>query len=205
MKQSALLQPIHLSYLQFNVIISAIIVGIFLQIIACGSDGYRENERAVGLAMSASSHEMSSIKSNIHTELEERFLSSMTQCNIQQIKLGQLAQKRSGSSEVKAIGKRMEQEHLQKLREVIALAKKKSISLPSSPNEMARSIYARISMLTGDEFDKEYITAMAEAQKLEVSVFERASLTASDPEIQTWAINNVNVLKLQLENSVVCQ
>src|SRR5688572_12056634 len=117
MKQSAILQPVQLNYLQFNVIISAIITGIFLQVMACGSDGY--SVRDVGFAMNTASQGVSPTETNIHPEMEARFLSTMTQCHIQQIKLGQLAQKRSGSPEVKAIGKRMEQEHLLKLREVI--------------------------------------------------------------------------------------
>jgi putative membrane protein len=201
MKQFALLQPIHINYLQFNVIISAIIVGVFLQIMACGSEGY--SVRDVGFAMNTASQRVSKTETNIHPEMEARFLSTMTQCHIQQIKLGQLAQKRSGSSEVKAIGKRMEQEHMLKLREVIALAKKKSISIPSAPNEMARATYASLSILTGAEFDKAYHTAIAEAQKIEASVSDRATLAATDPEIKAMAMNIANELKLQLDHSVV--
>ena len=203
MKQAALFQPIHINYLQFNVIISAIIVGIFLQIIACGTEGYGNNVGEVGFAMNTASQGITPSESSLHPEEEARFMNTMTQCHMQQIKLGQLAQKRSGSPEVKELAKGMEQEHLQKLREVIALAKRKSISLPAEPNNMARSVNNQLSMLTGDEFDKEYRKAMLEAQKVEMAMLERAPLMASDPEIQSWALNNVNVLKLQLENSVV--
>ena len=119
--------------------------------------------------------------------------------------LGQLAQQKGSTRHVKELGKMMEEEHTQLLVDLTALAKTKSISLPTSQTESSQEAYRELNEKSGNDFGKEYSGRMVMGHKKAISLFEKASTDSTDPEIKAWASATLPTLRKHLDQSLLCQ
>src|ERR1700722_8602373 len=91
---------------------------------------------------------------------DAKFVMKAAEINLEEISLGQLAQKNSSRTDVKEMGKMIEDDHTKSWNEVSALAGKESIKIPDALNDDAQKNYKKLSAKTGDEFDMAFCTMM---------------------------------------------
>ena len=90
-----------------------------------------------GITSFSSGQETSSAKSvanaqneaNISKEKEAKFLATAAEINLEEIKLGKLAQQKGTMEDVKELGKLIETDHSKNMVQLTALAKKESIAI----------------------------------------------------------------------------
>ena len=138
-------------------------------------------------------------------EKDAQFLVSAAEMNLQEISLGQLAQSKGTMAEVKALGKMMEMENNSTLKNLQALAAKKQITLPTSVTDNGKDAYKKLMDKPVKDFDKAYSSMMVEGQKEAIDKFEKASATAEDADIKSWAASMLPPLRMRLDKAINCE
>jgi len=138
-------------------------------------------------------------------EDDAKFLVSAAEINLEEIQLGQLAQSRGTTSQVKELGKMMETEHTKALADLQALAAKKQVTLPATITDNGMDSNKKLMEAKASNFDKEFADMMVSGHKDAISTFEKASTDAQDTEIRNWAASMLPALRLHLDHSIMCQ
>jgi putative membrane protein len=138
-------------------------------------------------------------------EDDAEFLVSAAEINLEEIELGQLAQKNSTMPDVIELGKMMEAEHVKALQDLQTLASKKQITIPTTITDDGKDAYNKLKDKKGSDFDNDYCDMMVKGHKYAISKFEKAATDAKDAEIKSWAITMLPALRTHLEHSTVCE
>ena len=116
-----------------------------------------------------------------------------------EVALGKLAKERGASDGVKKFGERMVTDHSKANKELEEVAKKANLGLPVTLLSGDQENLARLSALTGAEFDKQYAAAMVKDHKTDVALFERASKEAKNADLKAFAGKTLPTLKEHLK------
>lgn len=138
-------------------------------------------------------------------EKDAEFLVNVAEINLEEIKLGYLAQQNSKMKDVIELGKMMETAHSKGLNDVTVLANKKFISIPTSITKDAEEGYEKLKNKSGLQFDNDYCAAMVRGHKDAIALFEKASTESNDSDIREMATKTIPELKMHLEHAIVCQ
>lgn len=138
-------------------------------------------------------------------ERDAQFIVNAAEINMAQIQLGQLAQQRGQTRHVKELGKMMEDAHTKSQRDLTKLAKRKRISIPTSPTDDVRSAYKDLNNKSGKDFDKAYADMMVSIHKDAIKTFEDATTDRYDTDINNWAIATLPDLRTNLNHSIDCK
>ena len=138
------------------------------------------------------------------SEKDAQFLVNAAEISLEEIRLGQLAQKNSKMADVKEMGKMMENAHTKSLADLKALAMKKSITIPTAPTNDAEEAYKKLTD-KDTKFDKEYSDMMVKGHKDAIETFEKASNDATDADIKQWAASALPTLRTHLDYAMICQ
>ncbi len=174
-------------------------VTIVLLIASCGY-----NRKTAYINVAAEQRNDAKFKSN-KQENDAQFLINAAQINLEEIKLGELAQRNGRTTYVKELGKTMGAVHTKSLNNLTALAKIKLISIPTSSTENAQETYKKLNQKSGDDFDKVYAEMMVIDHKDAIIAFEKAATHGNDTDIKNWAIVSLTDLRTQLDYSLNCQ
>lgn len=93
----------------------------------------------------------------------EKFIQKAAIANMAEIQLGQLAETRAESPEVKAFAKMMVDDHTKALDELKQAAG--TTAIPSTLDKKHQKLHDKLSKLSGAEFDKKYMEAMVDGHK----------------------------------------
>lgn len=136
---------------------------------------------------------------------DQKFLTSAAEAQLVQIRLGQLAQKKGNSADVKKMGKMMEESHTKSLSELRTLSKSKSITLPTKASTASNDDYDDLSVKSGKDFDKAYSKMMVKHHEEAIELYEKAIEDANDAEVKSWASKQLTELKAHLNHAKDCQ
>ncbi len=136
---------------------------------------------------------------------DAQFLVNAAEIALEEIKLGQLAQQKGSTPEVKELGKILEESHTKLLEDLNTLAKKKMIPIPTSSTDKIKETYTDFSKKSGYDFDQIYSGIMVSEHKYVIDFFEDATIASSDAEIKKWATLSLPKLRKHLEYSINCQ
>jgi len=118
-----------------------------------------------------------------------------------EVKLGELAQTKGSSPQVKELGKMMVTDHSKANEELTSLASQKNISLPNMLSDKSQQKFDKLATKTGTDFDKEYSSAMVEGHKDVLSKFKKESEDGKDADLRSWAEGKLPVLQHHLSMS----
>jgi putative membrane protein len=117
-------------------------------------------------------HETKSNSCNWQDNLDSRVRKSAIQGNLAEIKVGQLAQQKGQSQEVRDFGIKLQQDHGEANQKAIQAAKDIGIISPSEPNNQQKSVYDKLSKLSGAAFDREFAKHMVEDHRKDIAEYE---------------------------------
>jgi putative membrane protein len=139
------------------------------------------------------------------SEKDANFLVEAAAINLEEIKLGELAQQKGTMADTKALGKMMVDEHTTALNDLKALAADKSITIPEVITEDGQDAYDDLKEESGMDFDKEYCSMMVRGHRSAIRKFEKASSNAEDSDIRNFASSMLPSLRTHLEHSEACK
>jgi putative membrane protein len=120
------------------------------------------------------------------------------QGGIAEVELGELAQKKGSSAQVKNFGTLMVEDHSEANEKLKQIASGKGIDLPGVPGAEHKKVMNRLSKLSGESFDRAYLEAMQKEHNKDIAHFEKGSIRLNDPELKEFASNTLPKMKEHL-------
>ncbi|MGH9820235.1 MAG: DUF4142 domain-containing protein [Pyrinomonadaceae bacterium] len=138
-------------------------------------------------------------KSDKLTGGDERFIKEAASGGMMEVELGKVAADKAQNSDVKAFGKRMQDDHSKANQELKTLASNKGVSIPAELDKKHKSQLDKLSKLSGAEFDRQYMKEMVDDHKKDVQEFQRAADKARDADVKKFASDTLPTLKEHLD------
>jgi putative membrane protein len=165
------MKKLHLLYLLMSV--------LMLTTVACDDDDDEEN--------------------NTIAQVDRQFVLSAADGNLFEINSGQVASSKGTAANIKSYGQMMVTDHTAASQELMTLAGRKNVEIPTTLSDAKQDKLDSLATLTGVRFDSVYVNMMVVSHKETVTLFERESTGGSDAELKTWATSKLPALRHHLE------
>jgi putative membrane protein len=117
-----------------------------------------------------------------------------------EVQVSQLAVKKGTHAEVKAIAALIVEDHKAVNKQIIDLAKSKSLSLTSSGDPDADKVVATLEKdANGDAFDRAYLTQLQKSHKASVAAYTEAAKESQDMDVKAWAGTTLVAIQAHLD------
>ncbi len=110
---------------------------------------------------------------------------------MREVKMAEMAKEKAKSADVKKVAEKIESDHKDANKELMALAEKKGVVL--SKNE------PKIDAMSGTDFDKEYLAMMVKDHEKDIAAFEKEANDGEDADVKAWAEKTLPTLKEHLK------
>jgi len=115
---------------------------------------------------------------------DKSFLRKATEGSLAEVQFGKLATEKSTSDDVKSFGQKMIDEHTKLNEKIASIADSLGVMLPKRMSKEDQAEYDKLNTLSGDEFDKEYITAMVKNHHANLREFRIEANSTTDPGLK---------------------
>jgi putative membrane protein len=140
---------------------------------------------AVSIAQAASSADKSFVKDAIEGGNAE-------------VDLGQLAEQKGVSDDVKAFGKQMIDDHTQLGEQMKVVAGQIGVTPPKTMPATDKALELKLKVLSTDDFDQAYIKAMMKDHEEDLAAFQKESSEGSSPAVKQAAAKGQQVIASHL-------
>lgn len=137
----------------------------------------------------------------IENDNDSSFLIKVAEMQLEEIRLGRLAQQKGTTPHVKELGKMMEDEHTKALASLETLARANSITIPTAASSDSENHYNDLNGKTGADFGKSYSQMMVDHHEDAIERFEKASKDSENEQIRTWASAQLPILRAHLQHA----
>jgi len=125
---------------------------------------------------------------------DKMFLQKAAEGGMAEVQLGQLASEKGSSQDVKDFGQKMVTDHTALNKDMAPIAQSMGVMVPKKLNKQHQAEYDKLNGLSGDDFDKEYITAMVKDHHKDLREFRNEATSASDPALKAAVEKGVKVI-----------
>jgi putative membrane protein len=130
---------------------------------------------------------------------DAQFAKEAAEGGFAEVKMGQLAEQKGVSQEVKDFGKRMETDHSKADDLLKATASKDNLTLPSMMDAKDQATYDRLSKLSGEAFDRAYARDMVRDHRADIAAFRYEANDGKDASIKSFASDTLPTLETHLK------
>jgi putative membrane protein len=116
-----------------------------------------------------------------------KFLEAAIRGNLSEMKMGELAQQRGKSDDVRDFGEVLVADHKMGLQKSSTLAKTLGVGVPTEPSAEAARSYEMLSKLSGEEFDREFAKHMVMDHEKDIAKYTAQTKDSSEPEVAALA------------------
>jgi len=128
------------------------------------------------------------------------FMNKAAQGGKAEVELGQLAQTKGTDPQVKSYGQMLVTDHSKANDELMSVATRKSVTLPSDISAAQKGTKDRLDKLSGAAFDRAFMTQMVRDHQNDIREFQQAT-KGSDPDVKTFAEGALPTLQHHLEEA----
>jgi putative membrane protein len=129
--------------------------------------------------------ESTGLSSDPTEALKDRmFLRKAAAGGMAEVQLGQLATQKAGAQDVKDFGQKMVTDHTALNNEMAPIADSMGVPLPKKLSKEDQAEYDKLNALSGDDFDKEYVSFMVKDHHQDLREFRTEAVSASDPTLR---------------------
>ncbi len=127
---------------------------------------------------------------------DEKLMADIAQANLAEISTAKLAQEKSQNDQIKGFAQKMADDHTKALDELKQLAQAKGVTLPSESSRQQKAMEKRLSSLSGDKFDKQYLEQVGDRSSKDThKLLKRASDKAQDTDLKNYASKTLGVVE----------
>lgn len=173
---------------------AAIFAGALFLAASC-SDKRTENDDSKEIAKEENDKKFD----DTNIENDTKFAVKAADGGMLEVKLGELAQTKGVSQEVKDLGKMLVDEHSKANEELKAIAAQKNISLPAVLSDDCQKTYDDLAAKSGTEFDEAFAEHMVKDHKDDIDAFKKEAEKGDDPDLKAWAAGKVPTLEHHLD------
>jgi putative membrane protein len=128
------------------------------------------------------------------------FYKKAAEGGLSEVELGQLAQQKAASPDVKQFAQMMIDDHSSANMKLQKLAATKDISLPTSSSVGQMATKTKLKVLSGDTFDKSYVKSMISDHKEDIAEFRKEAQSGQDPDARAFAKATLPTLEKHLQS-----
>ena len=121
---------------------------------------------------------------------DKAFMMQAAKDGMMEVHMGQMAQQQGQSEQIKKLGKMIEQDHTKANNQLMAIAQKKGVQLDTKH---------KMSKLDKGNFDQAWLGHMTKEHHKDIAAFQKASQSASDPDVKKFASKTLPVLQKHLK------
>lgn len=122
-----------------------------------------------------------------------------------EVALGKMAAAKGASSEVRNFGKMMVSDHTKANEELMGIAKKNNISLPTGLDAEHQAKSDSLNKLSGKDFDKAYIKAMVDDHQRTLAIMNKQASGGQDVDFKAFAVKTAPIVKHHLDEIMKMQ
>lgn len=137
--------------------------------------------------------------------VDAEFLRAAAEMNLDGIYISELAATSATMQETKDMASMIVNDHKKLHTEVVALATKLGVSIPTYAENEAERKFENLSKKEGADFDKDYSDIMVRSHKDAIDSFQKAVDNSENSEIKTLANNTLPKLREHLTHAEHCQ
>lgn len=119
--------------------------------------------------------------------------------DLAEIKLGQLAEKKGATTQVKDFGKQMVTDHTKLNDDLKTVASSEKIKLPDKMNAQDQATYDQLSKLSGTAFDQAYAKDMVNDHKTDIDAFKKEANGGRNASVKGFASQSLPTLQEHLK------
>ena len=131
---------------------------------------------------------------NQQATADKDFVKKALEGGTAEVELGQLAQQKSQSDDVKQFGQKMVDDHTQLGDQIKPIAQQLGVKEPKEPSKKDKQLIAKLGALSGTQFDEAYIQAMLKDHKQDLKEFKDEAQLAQDPNVKQVARQGEGVI-----------
>jgi putative membrane protein len=131
---------------------------------------------------------------------DKDFLIKAAQGGMTEVQLGQLAQEKAASPDVKQFGARMVADHSKANAQLKTVADKEGVTVPTQLDSRHQAMVDHLQRLSGPAFDKAYVNMMVRDHEKDAAEFRNASANAQDPDVKAFASDTLKVIESHLSD-----
>ncbi|HEY1987302.1 MAG TPA: DUF4142 domain-containing protein [Terracidiphilus sp.] len=131
---------------------------------------------------------------------DQAFVTKALEGGMAEVQLGQLAQQKSQSQDVKQFAQKMVSDHGQMGEKWFKpVAKSLGVSEPKGPSKKDKKLMEKLSGLSGTDFDTQYIQAMVKDHQQDLKEFQAEAQAAQDPNVKQIAEQGTKIISQHLQ------
>jgi putative membrane protein len=130
---------------------------------------------------------------------DHKFAMEAAMGGMMEVELGRLAAQKGASDEVRQFGQRMVDDHSKANEQLTQIASTKGLTPPSALDAKHQAEMQKLSALSGEKFDKEYVKMMVKDHKKDVGEFQKEAGRGADPDIKAFAASALPTLREHLQ------
>jgi putative membrane protein len=143
--------------------------------------------------------EASGYPGNQPSGIDQAFIRQMMESDAAEVQLGQLAQEKSQSEDIKTFAQKTVENRKRLDDQLAPLAKHLDAGEPKGPAKKDKQEIARLQTLSGPQFDEEYIRFVEKGHEKDVKSMKQAASSAQDPNVQRAAQADAPVIEQHLQ------
>lgn len=133
------------------------------------------------------------------SDVDKKFVKAALEGGTAEIRLGQLAEQKSNSADVRQFGRRMVTDHTRMGDQMRQVAQQIGVVPANSISVSEKAVQMKLGMLSGDTFDKAYLKAMVKAHEDDLAAFNQEVATGTSPDVKHAAKVGTQTISVHLE------
>jgi putative membrane protein len=130
---------------------------------------------------------------------DHKFAMEAAMGGMMEVELGRVAAQKGASDEVRQFGQRMVDDHSKANEELMRIASSKGLTPPAALDAKHQAEMQKLSALSGEKFDKEYVKMMVKDHKKDVGEFQKEADRGADADIKAFAASTLPTLREHLQ------
>jgi putative membrane protein len=138
---------------------------------------------------------------------DSSFYKALAHGGLDEVELGQLAQKKATDPKVRDFGAMMVKDHSAANDDLKALAASKNVNIPEHVSATAEASKTKLHLLSGSAFDHYYVKNQISAHESTVSLLNKEIASGRDPDAKAFAQKVLPTVKshLQVINQIAAE
>ncbi|MBV8214225.1 MAG: DUF4142 domain-containing protein [Verrucomicrobia bacterium] len=134
------------------------------------------------------------------TTAEKTFVTKAAKGNFAEVELGKLASQKSHNADVKAFADQMVTDHSKANDNLKPIADSAGVQMPTKLTGEPKTLYDKLSNLSGAAFDKTYIHAMVQGHEETAKLYETESGKVKDSQLKSYVDQTLPVVQQHLSH-----
>lgn len=130
---------------------------------------------------------------------DREFIEKAAAGGMMEVEVGKMAEQKAQNPDVKSYGSMLNTDHTAANQELMALAQKKGVNLPTALPKKEQKTVDKLSK--SKHFDKDFTKDAVSDHKHDIKDFEKASKDAKDPDVKAFAAKTLPTLQKHLQQA----